>query len=304
MNEIIAPAVVPNLPPELYHSHGYSSNSSLKPLPDDPETYFARNIADPKPAWARRPRAVTRPMQLGTAFHSIMLEGVIPPVVPDCLLASNGAMTTKMAKAFAFEHPDYVRQAEYDDLMYAHDRCLEDPKIRPFLETEHQNELSLFWKDEPTGEFCRGRIDRLCHFSDGLWILDLKFGSADPNDEAAIGYKIFDMGYDCQSAMYTDGVEYLIGHVNGFVFLFCRNTPPYDCAIWQISDNDLEMGRRHYREKLQDLRERRLENRWHNPRFGRTSMTLLPRKAWDRSVAAVAPIQSPFTEFDDFKGET
>jgi hypothetical protein len=300
---ITAPAVVEGLPAEIYHAHPASSNSSLKSLPDNPEEYYALHVADPKPAWAKRKKVFPRYVDLGTAFHSILLEGKTPPIIPECLLASNGACTTKMAKAFVAENPDYVKQAEYDDLMYARDRCYDDPAIRPFLETKRRNELSLFWQDHQTQEFCRGRIDSLCEFTDGLWILDAKFGSADPTDEDAIGWKIFDMGYENAGAMYWDAVEALIGPVRGYVLLFVLNSPPYKARLWELSENDLEMGRRHYHEKLFDLKERRETGNWHGPRFGQQSMTKLPRKAWDRSVGPATPIQ-PFSEFLDFQGET
>jgi len=298
MNEIVAPAIVENLDPAVYHVHGYSSNSSLKPLPDDPETYWALNIAEPKPAWAKRKRTVTRAMELGTAFHSILLEGHIPPVIPQCLLASNGVASTKTAKAWIAENPDYLKRDEYDNLMYAHDRCLEDPAIKPFLETKHRNELSLFWQCKMTDEFCRARLDRLCEFNDGLWIFDLKFGSADPDSEREIGWKILDMGYQTQAAMYWDAVEALIGHVNGFVFLFCRNSPPYDAYLWELTEGDLQAGRDAYWQKLVDLRRRRRENDWRTARFGSTSFVELPHAAG----RGVKP--TPFSEFLDFQGES
>lgn len=304
MSTIESPCVIEDLAAEEYHAHPALSNSSLKPIyEEDIETFWALRIAEPyeKPAWATRRKEPTRAMELGTFFHAWMLEGkepLTPP--PDLKWGATG--TTNEAKAWKQENPTWVTVKEFEDLSYARDRCLMDPAIRPYFETAGQVELSLFWTDEESGEACRGRLDKLCEFTDGYQILDPKFGSCDPNSMEAVGYKMMDMHYDCQAGMYTDAVETLIAPVVAFNFLFVSNGPPFDAYLWQVSENDIEMGRRHYKMALAEVARRRAENDWHTPRFGTVSMTQLPKRAWDRAVTPQTEKGFRYSEFDAFQG--
>ncbi len=319
--------VYEHLDAEIYHPHPFHSNSSLKYIYDgDPESYWALYVAEPdeKPAWARRRKEVTRAMELGTILHAWLLEYVKPFRAPFCvailstgknkgeccgktasfMVSGGGEWLCGMhAKGREVEPlPLGVSNEEFEDLSTARDRCMMDPAIRPYFETEGRVELSLFWHDEETGEDCRGRLDKLCEFTDGLEILDPKFGSADPNSQEAIGYKMLDMHYDTQSAMYVDGAEALIGQINKFNYLFISNGPPFDAYLWTVSENDIEMGRRHYRMAIEEVRNRRATNDWKTERFGQVSMTQLPKRAWDRVVTPQTERGFHFSEFDAFAG--
>ena len=325
MTTIESPCVVEDLAAEEYHAHPALSNSSLKPIyEEDIETFWALRIAEPyeKPAWATRRKEPTRAMELGTIFHAWMLEEIVPAKTPACaaILSSGKNKGGYCGKAASFAEYGTgcplcgthakgrecgaielgVTNEEFQDLSYARDRCLMDPAIRPYFETAGQVELSLFWTDDESGEACRGRLDKLCEFTDGYQILDPKFGSCDPNSQEGVGYKMMDMHYDCQAGMYTDAVETLIAPVVAFNFLFVSNGPPFDAYLWQVSENDIEMGRRHYKMALAEVARRRAENDWHTPRFGTVSVTQLPKKAWDRVVTPQTERGFHYSEFDQF----
>jgi hypothetical protein len=309
--------VVEGMPAEEYHGHPFVSNSSIKPcLEGDWETYHALNVADPKPCWAK-PIEETPAMKRGTAFHALLLENIEPVVAMPCEArlargkregelcgnASSHRMEDAWFCGIHAKGPKFIEidsvfsREDRDAMLYARDRVLADPEIAPYLETRGRAEVSIFWQDAETGLDCRCRVDRLCDFSDGLCIFDLKFGSANPNEAVDVGYKVADMGYLTQSAMYFDAVEAECSvMVREFVFCFVRNSPPYDCGLWQVAPVDLELGRSIYREALREVRDRRISNNWRNAAFGQRNIVSMPRR-----LVESRPVQR-FTEFDMFQG--
>ena len=288
-----------NYPPEVYHASPEWCHSKLKYLPGNPEMFWAKFIADPKPKWAQRPQVWSRNVQLGSLFHGMLLEGLEPDVVPSEILASNGAMTTNAAKAFAKDHPNWIKQDEYEDLCYAIDRCRMDDEIAAYLETKGEAELSLFWDDEQSGLQCRGRLDRLCEFSDGLHILDVKFSGG--CDERWVSKQLLAMNYYRQAAFYMTGVEKCIAKPKAFTFLFVRSVAPFDAALWQMNENDLDMGARHNRVAMDDLVDRITRNHWHGPNFNQINQIALPNWAYEQdALYATDGEEFPESEFSDF----
>ena len=286
---IVEPSKILDLPSEEYHARPEWSHSQLKYLPDNPEEFYARYVCKNRPSWARTKKP-TRGMELGTAFHAMLLEGINPPVVPADILASNGAMTTAAAKAFKKAWPDYVTEAENDTLTYAVNRCRKDPEIAAYLDTDGDPEVSLFWDDETTGLKCRGRVDRVCRFVDGISILDLKFSSG--NDKRWVEKQVAAMLYYRQAAFYWDAVERAYSEpVREFVFLFAKNNPPFDAYLWRINPNDVGLGRRRNNLALDDLRSRQDSGDWHATGFGTIREFDLPKWAWDEGPQSVQPFE-------------
>jgi hypothetical protein len=282
-----------------YHARPSVSHSMLKYLPDEPEMYWASFVADPKPTWVAE-REVTRAMELGTAFHSMLLEGKQPPVVPYYLLATNGAMSTKEAKAFKALHPDYLKEDEHASLDYAVKRCWRDPEIAAYLRTAGEVEIALEWTDEDTGTPCRGKIDKLCRFGDGYAILDVKFSGGCDRDW--VEKKVAEMLYYRQAAFYCDAAAALCGEpIRTFAFLFVANTPPHNNGLWVLDMNDIDLGRRHNDAALVDLRRRRETDDWFvlSPPGGNAfsiAGSFAGKRLWDRETAS-ANYAVDFAEF-------
>jgi hypothetical protein len=296
----VAKAYHLDLPAEEYHARPEWSHSQLKYLPDSPEEFWGRFVAKgkEKPVWVTAFEP-TRAMELGTTFHGMLLEKLLPPVVPANILASNGAMTTTAAKQFKLAFPNYVKPQEYECLKYAVDRCHADPEIAAYLDTEGFVEHSLFWTDEATGLDCRARLDKLCRFGDGLEILDLKFSGG--TDQRWVEAQVAKMLYFRQAAFYTDAVQRVYGPVNAFTFLFVRNDAPYDAYLWRINPNDLDMGRRRNALALADLAARLQSNNWRSEKFGRINHFTLPKWVMDGDNSM--PSLAAFAEFEIFTGE-
>lgn len=289
-----------DLPAEEYHARPEWSHSQLKLLPDNPEEFWGRFVAakEERPVWALAKKP-TRDMELGTAFHGMLLEKLLPPIVPADILSSDGSMTTKAAKAFKAAFPNYLKPDEHACLQYAVGRCYADPEIAAYLQTDGYVEHSLFWMDPVTGLKGRSRLDKLCRFADGREILDVKFSGG--CDQRWVENQVTKMLYFRQAALYTDAAQAAYGPVNAFTFLFVRNDAPYDAYLWRINANDLELGRRRNQVALEDLCRRLNTNDWRSDRFGRVNNFTLPKWAYDGDNSM--PSLAPFAEFETFAGE-
>jgi hypothetical protein len=283
---------------EEHHAREEYSNSMLKYLPHDPELFWGKYIADPKPAWAKRPFKTTRDMELGTAFHGMLLENEVFPIVPRDILSSDGSMTTKAAKQFKADFPNYLKQDENDDLTYAVERCKKDPEIMAFLDTKGKVEHTLVAEDESTGLPTRGRLDRLCWFADGLWVFDVKFSGG--TCKRWVEKQMAEMGYYRAGPFYADLAEATYGiPVVGVAFLFVRNKPPFDAALWKMSHEDIDLGRRHNAIALADLASRLESWNWFGTTYGKLNPAELPR--WKREE--VGGEHAPYHEFVEFETE-
>lgn len=292
--------VVCDMPAVEYHALPAWAHSKLKLLPAEPELFYARHILKPTPDWARAEYG--RNVELGTAFHAMLLEGIEPAVPPpDLRVASNGAMTTTEAKAWKAANPDYLKRDEYNALSYAVSRCRRDPQIAAYLDTDGDVELSMFWTDEPTGFDCRGRLDKLCRFADGPEILDVKFSAG--VDRRWVEGHLAKMSYYRQAAFYMDALTKITGQrPNGFTFLFVRNGPPYDAALWRMNVNDLELGARHNRIALDDLARRLESDNWFGDNFGTINYAFLHAWAYEQDAlyATDNGEEFPSAEFEEF----
>jgi hypothetical protein len=205
-------------------------------------------------------------------------------------------MTTTAARAFKAAHPNYLKQDEFNALNYAVSRCHEDPEIHGYLETDGLIEASWFAMDSVTGLPVRGRSDKLCRFSDGLELLDVKFSNN--TDQRWFDGQLANMSYYRQAAFYVDLVEAATGEsVNAFTFLVVRNGFPYDSVLYRMNTNDIDLGRRHNRAALDDLKRRMDSGEWKRDGFGRVNYTHLPKWKWNDDDKG--PVQ-PYQEFSEF----
>ncbi len=106
------------------------------------------------------------------------------------------------------------------------------------------SELSVFWQDFDI--LCKARIDSLvfpCDENKGI-IVDLKTTSdASPN---VFIKQIFRMKYHWQSAWYQTGIKCTMGHKFRFIIIACESEPPFDCAIYEISQDAIESAKMEY----------------------------------------------------------
>lgn len=107
------------------------------------------------------------------------------------------------------------------------------------------NERLVEWTDSETGLLCKGRMDR--HRLDAQKVVDLK--TTTDASKRAFTRSIIDYGYHRQGAFYLDGSGAKI-----FTIVAVESQPPYGVAVYDLSPEFLELGRRTYRFALKQIK--------------------------------------------------
>ena len=256
---------------DTYHAHPALSRGRLFDLHDSPRVYEAKHILRTIP-----PKRPTPQMQLGTAIHSLALEGrsllVSCPVEH---LASNGAMSTKAAKEWRAEveaegyivsDPETTGRIQ----MAAWSVAFALQKIGIDLERCHI-EQPILWTHAETEIACRCLPDVRANRG----IIDLK--TTEKIDDRDLEKSIYDYGLWLQYAHYREGFESLGHTLETWSFLFVETQAPYRTK-WVSMDPDYEhwaVQKRH--ELLRDLKDRTERNDWAEKDEGEPREVKLPR---------------------------
>lgn len=233
--EVEAPRLVERLPEEEYFSHPALSASGMKALLRSPRYFRMMQLV---------PREPKTEFDMGHAVHSRVL-GVGQPVVeiPSHLLASNGALSTKDAKAFVEDARENgqvpLKPKDYQRFRSASDAILMNTKARELLEREGKSEVSLFATDPVTGVGLRSRLDRLAMtFLDPIWEytpIDIK--TTTDVRRRSIERAIVDFGYDLQAEVYRELIRLVTGTEPGPMHLiFTEKDPPYEVRVVRLAD--------------------------------------------------------------------
>jgi len=104
-----------------------------------------------------------------------------------------------------------------------------------------QPEVTLTWRDVPTGVPCKARVDWLPKH--GNWLIDLKSAaSANPRVWRDQAYRL---GYHARAAWYLDGAEAVLGRrPDEYWFVVVEKEPPYLVSVIAFDEAALDWGRR------------------------------------------------------------
>lgn len=243
----LLPGAYDGLPNEVYHSDccvGPSiSSTGIRICAKDPFTYWQTSPLNPEverkkieermkredeglppPAASKFTRFAT-----GSAAHLMLLEPELVAqgvaVVPEDMLASNGALSTKAAKAFVQEQAEggrvVLKPEEWDRICDMADALGSNPRVMKLLEGGTV-EQSHIWQDPETGVYLKSRPDVMPK-PGGEYIVDYK--TTDREDiEAWERAATVDHRLDMQAAlqmagayeacgMEAQGVVYIVQHV-------------------------------------------------------------------------------------------
>lgn len=228
---------------EAYHADKSAwSNSMLKDFRRRRSACYERHILGTAPEFE-----TTAAMRLGTATHAALLEPEriddLFAIYPDSLLSSNGAASTKEAKAFREVQEQFgrlvMKASEMDSVraMVSSVRA----KIGQWLTHDAKIEHAIYWTDEETGVRCKCRPDFLCMKPGFALTLDLKT-TADVSP-SEFQRKIENMGYWLQDAHYSAGTKAATGIDPMFLFVAVETDWPYSCAAYRIRDTDRSRAR-------------------------------------------------------------
>jgi hypothetical protein len=215
--------IVHGLDEAEYHAHPALSSTQARLLLETPAHYH----------WAlTHPQPYKKAFDLGTLVHSKVLGvGADLAVVPDELLATNGALSTKAAKEFVeqarAEGKIPVKQDVADEVAAMTESVLAHSEARAVLEKVVGREVSLF--AEVDGVPMRARFD----IYDGRAAADLK--SARDASPKGFNSAVGKLGYHIQDRWYGDTHEAITGtELESFKFLVVENTAPYLVGVYDL----------------------------------------------------------------------
>jgi len=237
-------------PAEAYHRRKEISRGMLADFHERRRLFEGRYISHTIP-----PKKPTRQMEIGTLVHAAILEPAkidsLYVVIPDDLLASNGAASTKAAKEFiasARSSGQSVVKAEDLDMIRAMAANVQST-VGPLLGSGALAERTITWEHPATGLMCRCKPDWYRPTTRGTAIgFDIKT-TGDISKHGFSG-SVESFAYWLQDAHYSEGIEIATGKpVEEFIFVAVETEPPYQCRAFQI-DDDARAAAKEHRERL------------------------------------------------------
>ena len=230
--------------PEEYHASDGLSNSMM--------TRLLRSPAHLK-HYIDHPDAPTPQMILGTQVHTALLE---PDVFADlCVVGPYGPWTRKAAKDeiasmvdAGYNKSDILKPDVYDQIHDMVDSVLGNPSASLMIRSgrsEGKIEESLFWADPGTHVECKARVDCIPAESSmySNYLVDFKT-TIDASPES-FAKSVVNFGYHRQAYHYLSGWNSLHpeDQRKGFIIIACEKSPPYAVAIYEMSDQCMELGK-------------------------------------------------------------
>jgi hypothetical protein len=249
------------------------SRSMLEDFRYSRRYFHAKHVARSLP-----PEPSTDEMKFGTATHICVLEpermNRAIRVIPQSVLASNGARSTNAYKEWAAEHDGYVlmKRAEFDALRRVVDAVWANDCARGLLEMPGPTEQTIKWLDPETSLPGKSRRDKVL----SEVIVDLK--TCPDSSSGAFARKCAELGYHRQAAFYVDGDEAATGEKKAFVFIAVSKEPPHDVAVYELDEADVDLGRQQNRASLAELAECYASDDWANP--GESQITTIQLPKW------------------------
>jgi len=226
-------AVVQGLPEREYHARPGLSATGMKWLLRSPK-HYQQHIAE---------RVEKAAFDVGHAVHGKVLGvGMDVAVIPAEMLASNGAVSTKEAKAFIADARANgqipVKAEVLTQVSAIAEAVLANPKAAALLTLPGNTEISIFKDDPDTGVPLRGRLDRLAYLNDGrLMNVDLK--STTDVRRYKLVKSIEDYGYDIQSETYKHLVRLAFDkEIAPTHLVFVEVDPPHEVRVVQLAHED------------------------------------------------------------------
>lgn len=227
---------VSQVPDEVYFAHPALSQSGAKLLlpPSCPALF----------RWQRdHPRPATKALDLGSAAHAEVLGAGGYAVIPEDVLASNGAASTGAAKAFIADARAKgltpIKPAEAQQVRDMAAAIRANPEAVRLL-GPGRPEVAMLWTDAESGVQLRCKVDWLP--DDPSTLVDYKTAvSAAPS---WFQRHYTDFGYHQQAAWYLDALA-AVGLCDDaeFIFLVQQKTPPYLVQPFRLSAAAIAAGR-------------------------------------------------------------
>ena len=234
MNRI---GIFPDISHDEYHGIEAVSNSYLSRL-------------NKCPAAAKIKQEETPAMIFGSAFHSLLLEGVWAfenrfAVVPEGIdKRTKAGKESWQAFTEANIGRELISKDDYDKMSEMASAVAYHPFAAKVL-SEGRSEMSVFWEDKDTGLYCKCRPDRIPDGDHGV-IVDVKTTTSARKQDFV--NTVVRYNYYRQASFYVDGYNTVTNcNVDAFIFIAVEKEPPYMVGCFALSDVDIDYGRLRYR---------------------------------------------------------
>lgn len=241
------------------------------------------------------PKAPTPAMILGSALHIATLEPArfenLFHICPPC-----DRRTKEGKEVYAKEEQKagskiLIRQGSHDDeAMIGEVESIRGmakaihalKSAMPFIDGAGRNEVSMLWRDDETGLFCKARMDRNIELFEPLGIpVTVELKSTRIASAWGFSKEVDDRDYAAQAAGYCHGYKVITGKSPMHFFIAVENFAPFDCAVYSLDDQSLQTGHLAYRQMLNRYAECLKTNQW--PGYPDKLMKLeLPKWAHER----------------------
>lgn len=182
------------------------------------------------------------------------------PVTLTNVLASNGALSTKAARAFAAEARDHglipVKRVTARVVDKMAESILAHEEARALLEGGAP-EVSMFATDPLTAVDCRGRLD----YERPRTIADVK-KTGGAASEAEFARSFFRFGYDVQFGHYEWIYHAITGTTPPFLWIVVEDAAPYVTNVFMLDPEAQDIGRARARRARERYAAARDSNRW------------------------------------------
>lgn len=208
-----------------YHADEALGSTSLKTLATRTPAHYQ---------WDRTHPKFSDAFTLGTAAHSIILEGDASGIV---IVEADNWLTkaAKEMKAHALaEGRQPLLKKEWEQVNGMRNAVMGHPKAAELL-TGHRAEESVFWEEDGLTLKCRPDA-----WQSGR-LVDLKTTvDASPR---AFGKTAYNFGYHQSAAHYIDGVKAATGEELPFTFVLVEKTAPYLVSVVELDAEAIASGR-------------------------------------------------------------
>lgn len=198
---------------------------------------------------------------LGTACHSLVLEGKSPFVI-----VRGHTKDGKESKGYTSEDAKQQRDAAYatgltpllpDEFDQVQAMALEmHRQLEGHPETGNllingTAEASLIWRDRRTGVWCKSRPD---WFADGI-VANYKTSGRAVGPMRDFARHVADMGYVQRAAWEIEGLRAIGVDIRRYLLVAQETSPPHIAVTYELGQSDLEYGAMLNRHALADFAE-------------------------------------------------
>lgn len=235
-----------------YHAYEGISNSGLSLVARSPAHYAYRSGYQE-----------TRAMDIGTAFHTALLEPERYAAEYMTVRGINDRRKSEyqQAKKIYGDHATLTdNEGASVDVMVESVR--NNPDANAVLSEPGHAELSAFVQDPETGILLRCRFDWI---TDTHRVIDVK--KTQDSRQRAFSRSVFAYRYYVQEAMYRHVFELIMGaQLESYQFLAIEEQPPCANVLYTLDDMAIMKGHQEYREALLAYAEAEKTNHW--PAYG------------------------------------